>query len=48
MDHRLEDIQSYFTFQISLLRLCQNADTEVSKLEQMIPAEFIIHEANQR
>ena len=48
MDRRLQDIQSYFTFQISLLRLCQNADTEVSKLEQMVPAEFIIHDSNQR
>jgi hypothetical protein len=45
MDGRLEDIQTHFTFQLSLLRLCQVSDTEMSKLEQMVPVELLLNEA---
>jgi hypothetical protein len=38
MELQLQEIKSHFTFQMSLLRLCQISDTEMSKLEQMVPA----------
>ncbi len=37
MELPIEEIQSHFVFQLSLLRLCQIPDTEMSKLEQMVP-----------
>jgi hypothetical protein len=37
MELSLQEIHSHFAFQLSLLRLCQIPDTEMSKLEQMIP-----------